>query len=86
MLAAAIRSSFEHFIGLPSFPLAPLTVSIVRLRTGIDVGRIRPSDVIARISPRPLLHRGFTLPTPPGKPLDQQHFNANHTFGTGTKK
>jgi fermentation-respiration switch protein FrsA (DUF1100 family) len=52
---AAIRSSFEHFIGLPSFPLAPLTVSIVRLRTGIDVGRIRPSDVIARISPRPLL-------------------------------
>src|SRR5674476_267275 len=52
---AAIRSSFEHFIGLPSFPFAPLTVSIVRLRTGIDVSRIRPADVIARISPRPLL-------------------------------
>src|ERR1035438_210564 len=52
---AAIRSSFEHFIGLPSFPFAPLTVSIMRLRTGIDVNRIRPADVIARISPRPLL-------------------------------
>jgi dipeptidyl aminopeptidase/acylaminoacyl peptidase len=52
---AAIRSSFEHFIGLPSFPFAPLAVSIVRLRTGIDVSRIRPADVIARISPRPLL-------------------------------
>jgi len=52
---AAIRSSFQHFIGLPPFPFAPLTVALVRLRTGIDVNRIRPVDVIARISPRPLL-------------------------------
>jgi len=52
---AAIRSSFEHFIGLPPFPFAPLTAAIVRLRTGVDVDRIRPVDAIARISPRPLL-------------------------------
>ncbi|HUA59825.1 MAG TPA: alpha/beta hydrolase [Verrucomicrobiae bacterium] len=52
---AAIRSSFQHFIGLPQFPFAPLTAAIVRLRTGIDVNRIRPVDVIGQISPRPLL-------------------------------
>ena len=50
-----IASSFEHFIGLPAFPFAPLTVFIVKLRTGLDPDQIRPMDVIARISPRPLL-------------------------------
>jgi uncharacterized protein len=52
---AAISSSFEHFIGLPPFPFAPVTLAIVRLRTGINVSAIRPVDAIARISPRPLL-------------------------------
>jgi fermentation-respiration switch protein FrsA (DUF1100 family) len=50
-----IGSSFEHFIGLPPFLFAPVTLSIVHLRTGIDVGAVRPVDVIWRISPRPLL-------------------------------
>src|SRR5271157_4776051 len=52
---AVIESSFEHFIGLPAFPFAPITVAIVGWRTGIDVNRIRPVDVVARIAPRPLL-------------------------------
>ncbi len=52
---SAVASSFEHFIGLPPVLFAPLTMSIVRLRTGIDVKRIRPVDAIARIGPRPLL-------------------------------
>ena len=52
---AVIRSSFEHFIGLPPFPFAPITAFIAGLRTGIDVNRIRPVDVVGRISPRPLL-------------------------------
>ncbi len=50
-----IETSFEHFIGLPAFPFAPVTVFIVRLRTGIDPNQIRPMDAVARISPRPLL-------------------------------
>ena len=37
--------------GVQSIP----TAAIVGLRTGIDVNGIRPVDVIARISPRPLL-------------------------------
>ncbi len=49
-----IESSFEHFIGLPPFPFAPITLQVVKLRTGIDPNRIRPMDAIARISPRPL--------------------------------
>jgi fermentation-respiration switch protein FrsA (DUF1100 family) len=52
---AVIESSFEHFIGLPAFPFAPITTAIVGWRTGIDVTRIRPVDVVARIAPRPLL-------------------------------
>ena len=49
-----IETSFEHFIGLPAFPFAPITTYIVKLRTGLDPNMIRPMDVVARISPRPL--------------------------------
>ena len=50
-----IASSFEHFIGLPAFPFASITTAIVAWRIGVDVKRIRPVDVVARIAPRPLL-------------------------------
>ena len=50
-----IESSFEHFIGLPPFPFAPVTLQLVRLRTGLNPAEIRPMDVVRRISPRPLL-------------------------------
>jgi uncharacterized protein len=50
-----IAASFEHFIHLPAFPFAPITVGIADLRANIDVSRVRPMDVIGEISPRPLL-------------------------------
>ena len=50
-----IAASFEHFIGLPAFPFAPVTTAIAGWRIGIDATRIRPVDVVARIAPRPLL-------------------------------
>lgn len=50
-----IAASFEHFIHLPAFPFAPMTVLIANFRAGIDVNRVRPMDVIGEISPRPLL-------------------------------
>jgi uncharacterized protein len=50
-----IAASFEHFVHLPAFPFAPLTIVIADLRAGIDVNRVRPVDVIGEISPRPLL-------------------------------
>ena len=50
-----IAASFEHFIHLPAFPFAPLTIAIADSRAGIDVSRVRPMDVIGAISPRPVL-------------------------------
>lgn len=50
-----IAASFEHFIHLPAFPFAPVTVWIAEERAGIDVKLARPMDVVARISPRPIL-------------------------------
>jgi uncharacterized protein len=50
-----IAASFEHFIHLPAFPFAPITVGIADFRANIDVSRVRPMDVIGKISPRPLL-------------------------------
>ncbi len=50
-----IAASFEHFVHLPAFPFAPLTIVIADLRAGINVTGVRPVDVIAEISPRPLL-------------------------------
>jgi fermentation-respiration switch protein FrsA (DUF1100 family) len=50
-----IAASFEHFVHLPAFPFAPVTVAIADLRAGINVNRVRPMDVIGEISPRPLL-------------------------------
>ena len=50
-----IAASFEHFIHLPAFPFAPVTVWIADVRAGIDVNTVRPMDVIGKISPRPVL-------------------------------
>jgi fermentation-respiration switch protein FrsA (DUF1100 family) len=50
-----IAASFQHFIHLPPFPFAPITVGIADFRANIDVSRVRPMDVIGKISPRPLL-------------------------------
>ena len=63
---SVIAASFEHFIHLPSFPFAPVTIWIADQRAGIDVDSVRPMDVIARISPRPvfIIHGldDFTVP------------------------
>lgn len=52
---SVIASSFEHFIHLPAMPFAPITLWIASYRAGIDVDKIRPVDVIGKISPRPIL-------------------------------
>jgi fermentation-respiration switch protein FrsA (DUF1100 family) len=49
-----IATSFEHFIGLPAFPFAPLTVAISEFRAGVNLRQVRPIDVVGRIGPRPL--------------------------------
>jgi len=49
-----IGNSFEHFIHLPAFPFARISVAIAELRAGVNVTGIRPIDVVKRIGPRPL--------------------------------
>jgi uncharacterized protein len=66
-----IAASFEHFIHLPAFPFAPVTVAIADLRAGIDVTRVRPMDVVGKISPRPILiiHEDSDSVVPPENSL-----------------
>jgi uncharacterized protein len=49
-----ISTAFTHFIGLPAFPFAPLTVGLSEKRLGIDINSVRPMDVVGKISPRPI--------------------------------
>jgi uncharacterized protein len=50
-----IAAAFETFVHLPAFPFAPIAIGIANVRAGIDVYKVRPVDVIAEISPRPVL-------------------------------
>ncbi len=52
---SAVAQSFTHFIGLPAFPFAPLTVWLAERRTGIDAGDIVPERAVAALAPTPLL-------------------------------
>ena len=49
---SAVASSFEHFIDLPAFPFAPVTVFILERRLGISSDEVVPADYVADISPR----------------------------------
>ena len=49
---SAVASSFEHFIDLPAFPFAPVTVFIIEQRLGIRADQVVPEEYVARISPR----------------------------------
>ncbi len=52
---SAVGQSFTHFIGLPAFPFAPITVWLAERRTGIDAGEIVPERAVAALAPTPLL-------------------------------
>ena len=52
---STVAQSFTHFIGLPAFPFAPITVWLAERRTGIDTGDIVPERTVAEIAPTPLL-------------------------------
>ena len=52
--SGVVDTAFTYFLGLPAFPFAPVTVKIAEWRTGQRISRVRPVDVIGRISPRPI--------------------------------
>lgn len=51
----------------PNAPFSPLSLRFAEFRTGIRLNTLRPVDVIARISPRPILliHGGSDTAVPP---------------------
>jgi fermentation-respiration switch protein FrsA (DUF1100 family) len=49
------RSSLSDAILHPTSMFSPLSLKLFEVRTGVDIGSIRPEDFIARISPRPIL-------------------------------
>ena len=44
----------QQYVGLPSFPLLPLTTWILEQRTGMDMAVLNPEDMLADIAPRPV--------------------------------
>ncbi len=52
---SVIDSSFEHYIGLPSFPFGQVTRLIAERRAGARLSDARPVDAIADLSGRPVL-------------------------------
>ena len=52
---SAVAQSFSHFVGLPAFPFAPITVWLAERRTGTDTGDIVPEQSVSELSPTPLL-------------------------------
>ena len=44
----------EQYMGLPSFPLLPLTVSMLEWRTGMDMAKLNPEEMLGEITSRPV--------------------------------
>jgi uncharacterized protein len=50
-----VSASMRQLTGLPAFPFAPLVVFFGEHRSGMQIRQVRPVDVVADISPRPIL-------------------------------
>jgi len=53
-LDSVIGQSFTHFIHLPAFPFAPITVWMAERRVGIKSEDVVPEREVVQISPRPV--------------------------------
>jgi fermentation-respiration switch protein FrsA (DUF1100 family) len=51
----AAKYSFRVITRVPQFPMAPMAMRWAKWLVNVDAGKLRPIDVIGRISPRPLL-------------------------------
>jgi uncharacterized protein len=54
-LSGYMNSSLIDVIKRPTWMFSPIALKLLELRTGADLGQVRPGAVIARISPRPVL-------------------------------
>jgi uncharacterized protein len=54
-LQSYMKNSLWDVVRHPTWFFSPLAVELMQLRTGADLGAVRPGAVIARISPRPIM-------------------------------
>lgn len=54
-LSGYMKSSLSDVLLHPAAMYSPLALKLLELRTGANLGQVRPVAVIARISPRPIL-------------------------------
>lgn len=54
-LAGYMKSGLSDVILHPTWMYSPLALKLLELRTGADLGQVRPVAAIGRISPRPIL-------------------------------
>lgn len=61
-----VNSGVKNLVGLPPFPFGPLIVFFGQQEAGLDITQVRPIDVVADISPRPVLfiHGALDRPIP----------------------
>ena len=50
-----VRPRLRDVVLRPTLHFSPLSLKLVELRVGIRLGRLRPSDVIGQLAPRPIL-------------------------------
>lgn len=53
-LDSAVSQSFTHFIGLPAFPFAPITVWFSELRTGLKRKDVIPEEAVMNLIDTPI--------------------------------
>jgi alpha-beta hydrolase superfamily lysophospholipase len=54
-LAGYMKSRLSDIVLHPTDPYSPLALWLMELRTGADLGQVRPVAAIGRLSPRPIL-------------------------------
>ena len=53
-LRALYGEIIEQYLGVPTFPLLPLTIGLLEYRTGMDMAKLNPEDILGNIAPRPV--------------------------------
>jgi fermentation-respiration switch protein FrsA (DUF1100 family) len=72
----------KQHLGVPSFPLLPVTSWILELRTGMDMDQLNPEQLLGQIAPRPV----FIIHCTGDKLIDFSHGERNYAAANEPKE
>ena len=72
----------EQYIGLPPFPLLTVTTWLLEIRTGMNMERLNPEDIIGDIAPRPV----FIIHCSEDELIDLSHGKRNYALANEPKQ